>query len=237
LRDHCKRSIEALEHWLRRLIDREFTEKYGAGYLDADRPGSGRLIRGEMARRLKDLAAQHPGRYPRPIDAATLEDIIDLICNPELYRIHFADALSTAFPESHMEARTFLSRLVPPRNALHHANPISVHDAYRVLCYTQDVIAALKEYYRKQNMNQQFNAPTFIRVSDSVGHVFHLSDRDGPAMLDYSQDNRAYLRFGDTISIEVDVDPTFDPSNYDIRWLIANIGGPTTYGRKFASIA
>jgi hypothetical protein len=52
-------------------------------------------------------------------------------------------------------------------------------------------------------------------------------------MLDYSQDAAAHLRCGDTISTEVDVDPSFHPTTYDVRWLIANIGGPTTEGTKF----
>jgi hypothetical protein len=38
-------------------------------------------------------------------------------------------------------------------------------------------------------------------------------------------DNRT---FGATISIEVDVDPTFDPASHEIVWGISNVGGPTT---------
>jgi hypothetical protein len=238
LRDHCKRSIEGLELWLRRLIDQKLSAAYGPNYLDATRPNGDRIVRNEIRDRLKEKAAKEPNRFARLIDAAFLEDAINIICNPELYKLHFSDALSAAFPNGHAEVRTLLMRLVPSRNALYHANPITVHDAYRILCYSQDVISALKEYYRSQNMQQQFNAPTVIRISDSLGHVVHLSSSNrhpnGPAMLDYSRDDKAYLRSGDTISIEVDVDPSFDPTSYEIHWLISDIGGgPNISGRKF----
>jgi len=195
------------------------------------------MVRNEIARRLKERVTNEPRRFPRRIDAALLEDTIDIICNPELYRLHFVEALREAFPNGHVEARTFLERLVSPRNALYHVNPISVHDAYRVLCYSLDVISAIRKYYRRQNMHQQFNVPTVIRISDSLGHVANRSISigltDGPGMLDCSRDEQSYLRSGDTISIEVDVDPSFDPDSYEIQWLISNVGGPNMRGRQF----
>lgn len=114
---------------------------------------------------------------------------------------------------------------------------ISVHDAYRVLCYSHDIIQSIKDYYRATNMQQQFNVPTIIRVTDSLGHIvaFSAANRnpEGYGMLDYSRDDRAFLRCGDTLSIEVEVDSTFDPSTFEIEWLISNIGGPRILGPKF----
>jgi hypothetical protein len=90
-----------------------------------------------------------------------------------------------------------------------------------------DVIRELKSYYAGVGMTEQYNVPTVIRVSDSLGHVVHLSmanrHAQGFGMVDYSNDPSAYLRCGDSISIEVDVDPAFDPSEYDIRWGISNL--------------
>lgn len=237
LRDHCKRSVEALELWLRRLIDQKLSAAYGQNYIDATNPNGERIVRNEIGRRLKEKVAKEPNRFARLVDAAFLDDAIDLICNPRLYKLYFGDALRAAFPNGEAEARTFLTRLVSPRNALYHANPITVHYAYRILCYSQDVIDALKQHYRTKNMQEQFNVPTVIRISDSLGHVVYFSDSnrhpDGPAMVDYSRDEQAYLRSGDTISIDVDVDPSFDPSTYEIKWSISNIGGPQIQGRKF----
>ena len=232
LRDHCKRSIEALEYWLRRLVDQQLTAAYGPRYLDAERPSGDRMIAADISRRLNARATDRL-RFPRTIDAAFLDDLILIICNPELYNLHFRTSLQDAYPNEGF-ARTQLSRLVRPRNSLSHANPISVHDAHRVLCYCQDAIEALKAHYRREGLQQQFNVPSVVRVMDSLGHVAHLaSDRMHPAMLDYSTEPTAQLRCGDTLSIEVTVDPSFDVEKYDIRWSIANVGGETQFGPKF----
>jgi hypothetical protein len=237
LRDHCKRAIEALELWVRRLIHQKLNASYGVNYLDAQRPNGDRVVKKDIAVGLARRMASEPIRFPTPIDAAFLEDAVSLLCNPELYRRHFAVALEEAFPDGREEAHTFLKRLVPIRNSLSHSNPISVHDAYRVLCYTHDIIRSIKEHYKAINMQQQFNAPTVIRMTDSLGHAvsFSAANRhpDSFGMLDYSRDDKAILHCGDSLSIEVEVDPTFDPSTYEIEWLIANIGGPPMRGPKF----
>lgn len=237
LREHSTRAIEGLELWLRRLIDNKLSDAFGPNYVDATRADGSRLIRGELARNLTEKTSMEPKRFSRPIDAALLEEEISIICNPVLYKSYFEDALSSVFPQGPDSARIFLQRLVPIRNALYHANPLSVHDAYRVLCYSMDVIEGLKSYYTKISMSQLYNVPTVIRVCDSLGRVVHLSSSnrspDGYATIDYSMDDSAYLRCGDTLSIEVDVDPTFDSQDYEIEWQISNIGGPKTVGRKF----
>jgi hypothetical protein len=239
LRDHCKRTIETLELWLRRLIDDALSASYGANYIDAIKPSGDRVIRNQVGKALKERTAKEPSRFPRVIDAALLDEQIDLICHPELYKSHFKSALGSAFPLGCEEARTFLGRLVKPRNALYHANPVSLLDAHRVLCYSLDVIDALKTYYAKDNLSQQYNVPLIVRVSDSLGHVTNMSGSNrhpqGSAMLDFSLDGASHLRCGDTISIEVEVDPTFNPAEYEIRWIIGNAIRPRlpTVGTKF----
>jgi hypothetical protein len=239
LRDYCKRAIEGLEVWLRRLIDDRFSAAFGDNYIDAKKSNGGNLIGGAISKQLRERQGKEPKRFTRLIDAAFLDDLIALICNPDHYRMYFKDALDGAFGGGGDHLREVLDRLVTPRNALYHANQISVHEAYRVLCYSMDVVQALKDYYAKLNMTQQYNVPTVIRLSDSLGHVVHLSKGNrhpqGLAMVDYSNDTSAHLRCGDSISIEVDVDPTFDSSEYDIRWGIANLSGPAPQivGRKF----
>ncbi len=236
LRDACRRDLEALERWLRRLVHEGLTNAYGQDYLNAKKPKGDCVIRAEIARRIMSRAAQASQRPSRDIDSSDLDDLVDIICNPELYGAHFRNALVDAFPDGCAEARTFLGRLVVVRNALSHARPISIHEAHRVLCYSLDTIEALKAYYSRNSMEKLYNVPTVIRLTDSLGHEIFLADsqrRDHPAMLDFSRDSDSWLRCGDTISIEVDVDPSFAPDSYEVRWLIANIGGPTQFGRKF----
>lgn len=233
LREHCKRALESLEHWLRRLIDQQLREAYGSDYLNTQRADGSRVIRSDIARVLIERSQSDSTRYPRPIDAALLDDLVTIICNPELYREHFRAPLQDAF-ENNATARNYLGRLAPPRNALSHTNPISVHDAHRVLCYSLDVIEALKAHYRRVGLNQKFNAPTIIRVTDSLGHVVHIAgDRMHGAVLDFTNVASAHLRCGDTLSIEVEVDPSFSSADYEIRWTIANIGGDQQNGPRF----
>lgn len=240
MRDGCKRAIEGLELWLRRLIDAKLTEAYGQDYLNAQRDDGSRVIKSNLAKILAERKSQEPTRFVRSIDASFLTDQIQIICNPILYKDHFADAFSDIFPKGTDSTRTFLSRLVKPRNALSHANPVSVHDAYRVLCYSMDVVEGLKIYYAHNNMANLYNVPTIVRILDSLGHVVYLSSSnrhpDGPAMVDYSQDEKSYLRCGDSISITVEVDPAFSPDQYEVEWLIANVGGPRITGEKFQMV-
>lgn len=237
MRDGCKRAIEGLELWLRRLIDTKLTEAYGQDYLDAKKTDGSRVIKSDLAKTLSNRKSQEPERFVRPIDAAFLDDQIQIICNPALYSDHFADALSYIFPQGNDSARTFLMRLITPRNALYHANPISVHDAYRVLCYSMDVVESLKSYYARVNMENLYNVPTVVKILDSLGHVFYPSSSnrnpDGSAILDYSRDEESYLRCGDSISITAEIDPAFSSDQYKVEWLIANLGGPNITGDKF----
>jgi hypothetical protein len=239
LREHCKRAIEGLEAWLRRLINDRFSAEFGPDYISAKKPNGDNLIRASLVKDLVERRNKEPNRFARVIDAALLDDQIGLICNPEHYAKYFKDALDGAIGNGGAHLREMLGRLVTPRNALYHANPISVHEAYRILCYSMDVVQSLKDHYAGVGMAQQYNVPTVIRVSDSLGRVVHLSDGNrspqGFGMVDYSNNPSAYLRCNDTLSIEVDIDPSFDSSEYDIQWTIANLPGPVphTTGRKF----
>ena len=57
LRSHCKRTVEALEFWLRRLIHVCLSETYGSEYVHATKSnGVDRVIRSEIAKRLTEAA-------------------------------------------------------------------------------------------------------------------------------------------------------------------------------------
>ena len=122
LRQICKEKIESLEFWLRRLIDEILTEAYRDYFTFQDANGNflfGSAIRKAISKR-KEV---EPERYPRMIDAVLFNDSIDIICHPNLYKKHFAAALVEAFPDGREEAKTFLERLVEPRNRLGCTHP------------------------------------------------------------------------------------------------------------------
>jgi hypothetical protein len=88
-----------------------------------------------------------------------------------------------------------------------------------VLCYCDDVIWSLKEYYQEQNIAEEYNAPRFIRFIDSLGHAEYPSNTR--SHYDYSNDST--LRPGDNIRLEIEVDASFHPEEYTIEWVVANI--------------
>jgi hypothetical protein len=221
VRSLCKEKIESLEHWLRRLIDDTLTPIYGDYFQYADQKGN-RLIRSSLTQQVEARRHQEPSRYPRNIDAVLLEDSVYIICKPELFKQHFRMALEQSFPEGSEEARTFLNRLLVPRNNLAHANAISIRQAEQIICYSNDVIDSLKAYYRALGMQQSYNVPLILKVTDSFGNVFTRSQfgpcHDGGITMSFTLKDDMFLRPGDMLTIEVEVDPAFDVDSYTLTW-------------------
>lgn len=235
IRNDCRRIIENLEIWLRQLIHNSLAPLRN-DYLRLqlnDQPVFSRKIRDVQAIQEADLV-----RFRRPIDAASFEDTIAIITNQTLYNAYFSGALKRAFPQGREECRTFLDRLKEPRNKLSHANPISIREAERVLCYSNDVISSIKEHYREINMEHQFNAPTIVSYRDSEGRQFSVGDfiRDGTGNLMLWNRNlvngthnvpRLVLRSGDIVTFEVDIDPSFGEDTYTVTWQTLSEGWGT----------
>jgi hypothetical protein len=222
-RSYCRREIEALELWLRRLVHETFSAAYGAAYLDATGPDGNRLFKSETARQVAARRTADPARYPRPVDATHLDDLVNVICKPESYKGHFRSALQSAFPQGAEEARTFLDRIVTTRHKLSHATPITAHDAARVICYTQDVVGSLKEHYAAMNIEREYNVPMIIKVVDSYGNVFHAAEikrnRTGTGTCRLDDRVSGQLRPGNRLSLEIEVDPTFERTSYQVSWI------------------
>lgn len=221
IRNLCKEKIESLEHWLRRLIDDTLTPVYGDYFSHAD-PSGNRLIKNALAQQVATRRAAEPLRYPRDIDAVLLEDAVDIICKPDLFQNYFHPAMREAFPDGRDEARTFLKRLLVPRNNLAHANAISSRQAEQIICYSNDIIDSLKSYYRAMGMQETYDVPLILRVTDSFGNTFTRSQfqpcHDGGIMLMFFDQPHMHLRPGDTLTLELEVDPAYDPNSYSIRW-------------------
>lgn len=227
LRGIGKREIENLEQWLRRLIDQELSAAYGADYLDAKRPDGSRVVKSEISRSLRQKRQENPARYPRPIDATLLNDAIDIVCNPLLFEKHFRDALNAAFPVGITMARAILGRLIEPRNALSHGQPISVRAVEQIVCYSHDVIESIQGYYVSKNQDRLFNVPEVLRVLDSFGNVAHRAQFQKtvmhPNVARFQPPRFRPLRVGETFWIEVDIDPSFQPAEYQVLWGVGNV--------------
>jgi hypothetical protein len=221
IRSACRDKIESLEHWLRRLIDDTLTPVYG-DYFDFTDDKGNRLISSKLSQQVEDRRMKEASRYPRKIDAVLLDDAIAIICKPELYKQHFRNALANAFPDGEAEARTFLSRLLVPRNSLAHANAISSRQAEQIICYSNDVIESLKKYYSELGMQQEYNVPLILKVTDSFGNVFTRSQfrrvPSGGMMLSFTDQSDFFLHPGDILTLEIEIDPSFETDSYDIKW-------------------
>jgi hypothetical protein len=92
-------------------------------------------------------------------------------------------------------------------------------EAARAICYSQDVIASLKEHYAGMKQQREYDVPTIIRVADSCGNVRHESElRPRLGMCDFRDGASGRLYPGDRLAIEVEVDPTFERSSYWLQW-------------------
>jgi hypothetical protein len=230
IRDYCKQTIESLEYWLRRLIDETLKNSYGTNYFEAiDKDGSN-MINKRIRTSIKTRYDSNSDQFSRIIDASSLDDCIDIICNPVLFQKHFREAFKTAFPDgnSRDETRTFLKRLVEPRNLLYHANPISVRQAEQVICYSHDIIASLKKYYEELKVVQNYNVPMIIKITDSFGNEVHSTqirrNNTGRGFYNFNDNERNFLRPGDTLRLEVEVDSSFPRDSYTINWVHSYAG-------------
>jgi|SRR6185436_3178870 len=219
LRNASKEIMETLEHWLRRIVDMELSKAFGSDYFNANDGNGDRVIKKEIVKGIEDRYQIDPNRYGGKIDASLLDTLVDIICNPRLYQTYFRKIFEYAFPEGNDEARTFFKRLIVPRNHLSHANPISIRQVEQVICYSHDIIDSIKEYYKSNNMQMTFNVPRFVEFKDSFGNEKYLDLANSTTQIvNYINKPQFYLRPGDYLSIEMEVDESFNPDEYTILW-------------------
>jgi len=224
LRQNCKEAVEALEFWLRRVIDITLAPEFGSDYINAkSSTNSQHIIKKSVRDSIQNRASSDPIRYPRMVDAMLLDEEIDIICHPDLYKSFFKMYFEKSFPLGNDQLRNCLRKILEPRNNLAHANPISVRQAEQVICYSHDVIDAIKDRLKEMNLDKEYNAPTIINVSDSRGFVFHDAqirrNNTGRGGIDLTGNQSTWLRSGDTVAVEVEIDPSFPAEEYNVDWV------------------
>lgn len=86
-------------------------------------------------------------------------------------------------------------------------------------------------------MQQDYNVPLILKVSDSFGQVFTRSQfgpcHDGGIMKTFSDQPQHFLRPGDTLVLELEVDPSFEPDTYILSWAsVKGLGSPAPTGPR-----
>lgn len=220
LRAFCRKSIEAVEMWGRRLVQEKMVEKYGENYMETVLPNGEFLVKKEIREHVSNMRKKDPKRFPQPVDALFINELIYFLCKADWYKKYFKDALDYAYPQGNAEALEFLNRLIPIRNAVSHANPISVRQAEQAICYSHDFVEGLKKYYKARGEEKMFNVPQIIRAADSLGNIFDVKNKetDGLGALFTVPQN---LQCGDTYSVEIEIDSSFRREEYNIQWNMA----------------
>lgn len=204
---------------MRRIIHDKLLPVYGSDYLQCAMMNDSYIFNSTSREHAKSRIRSRPHRYPRAIDALLLEQLTAVVCREDVFKHHFRECFAIGFPLGAQQLRETLGRLVPIRNALSHANPLSTRDAERALCYSSDIIEALEQYYASLGMENEFNAPSFTRFGDSLGNVRHLTETK--QHLDFTGNQP--LRCGESIRFEVDVDSHYSPDHYSILWQVCNL--------------
>lgn len=219
LRSFCRKNLENLEIWTRQLIHEQMCGEYGSDYFDCKNADGNSMIKTSIVKAVKERNQKEPKRFQRLIDALFFEDIIYFLCNRNWYDKLFKEIFSSHFPLGSEQLRHILNVLLPIRNSLSHANPISVRQAEMVICYAHDIIDCIKEHYKKMNKEQVWNVPHVFRISDSKGVVYeNISNENN---VNVCQTNHSFS-VGDTYSLTIDVDPSFASEEYDIEWIWKN---------------
>lgn len=226
LRSICRTHIESLEKWARIIIHKTLSEKIGADYIHAKGEDGNYLIKTERVKAVDKRMVEEPHRFPTPVDALFLDDIIYLLCKHDFYKLYFGTYLTKMYPEGREELKTFLDRLIPIRNKLSHTNPLSIRDAEQCICYCNDFIESVKEYFRVNGMGKEFNIPTIIKVTDSLGNEYVEKEGINGTIfihvIDPKDNSPKIFYLGEKLSVNLIIDPSFSEDSYSLVWHVKN---------------
>ena len=221
LRSICRTHLESFEKWSRLVIHEVLSKKLGSNYFNTTSSDGNFLIKKTLVEKATEMMRNEPLRFPKPVDTLFFEDIIYILCKNDFYKDYFSSFLVKMYPEGVNELRTFLGRLIPIRNKLSHTNPFSIREAEQCVCYCNDFIECVKEYFVMTNQDKDFNIPTIIKATDSLGNEYLIKEgRTGESLdiLDPNTNQKKTFFHSDRFSLNLTVDPSFDESSYELQW-------------------
>ena|SRR5215204_6879510 len=108
-RERCRSRIESLEICMRRIINKELTKAHGSDFINYKNSGGNFIIKSEIRRNINSRVSSFPADFPKPIDAAYFENLIDIFCSPYLYDSFFKRHLISFFPNTMPNDYTYLN--------------------------------------------------------------------------------------------------------------------------------
>ena len=217
-RELARRSLDAAEAWLRKVIHQQLSQVHGEGYFDARLPNGNPVIPKKIRHQAKVRIEREPKRFERPIDAVSFGDAVKIVLHPDHYQTRFREALDRAYPDGAAEARTFLDRLEGHRNKSAHQGTCSLRDLEQCVCYSNDLIQSLAAFFAAKNMQRLYNVPMITRVVDNRGNELHPPLEGRKHIVWNVRGANGDLRVGDTLAIEIEVDESFPNDSYQVRW-------------------
>jgi len=220
LREKSRSRIESLEIWLRRIINEELTTVFGADYINFQHSVDDYLIKKDIRENINNRFST--GEFPRNIDAALFEHLIYFLCKADFFDNYFKKYLIEFHPETmpngNIHLKFVLEKLKNIRNNLSHANSISIRETEFVMSTTTELFESFKAFYSMEGKQQEYNVPQIIKITDSFGNVIIRKDFNKFEHYFLDDNPKYYLRPGDILSIEVEVDPSYTEAKYQIRF-------------------
>lgn len=220
LRSKSRNNIESIEVWLRRILLKRVEVLNLKSYPDTIVNGNN-LYNSEIRNSVDSKFKIDPKRFQNPVNALFLPELIKIICKEDSFSIMFKDIFEEIFSLGALHLRLTLNKLIPIRNSLSHANPISLLDYYRTELTLYDITYCIKEYFKKMGVEKDYNAPTIIALSDSKGNNFSedlIQRTSVGAGQCYPVDDKKTLQIGEHLIVEAIIDPSFDKNDYTILW-------------------
>lgn len=149
---------------------------------------------------------------------------------------HFRPALLHVYNGNTNAVREALGHIQQARNPLAHANDITRHQFFGVMCYSLDLTQSFKHYFEDENMKRDYVAPSFIRIWDDRGNFAdeaQLAAFEGPRRLSFTN---TVFRPGDMLQLEVSPDEAFPEDSYRISWVVNNVSNVETAEGRISSL-
>lgn len=213
----ARRHAEAAEHWLRRLTHHKLTAIHGPNYLTQTTLLDARVV-----------AFLRKAEQEREIDGTTFEQVLALLNDERRYSDIFDEALKGAYPSGRNEAMHYLKQIKDVRNAVSHGRNCSVRMLEKAICYSNDLAESIQAYFRKMDLEREFNVPMIVRYADSLGNESYLEDISTDIdmrIIDLRPRVSGELRPGENLVAEVEVDTSFEPGEYDVSWRVSGFQG------------